>query len=518
MIKGVLIDLGDTLIEQQVDDEEPLSAMELVAFPDAQPVLSQLKTSRYKIAIVSNTSQSNKEHIAEALKKLDLLQYVDTIITSVDVGEKKPHAKMFTTAIENLGLSINEVAMVGNDIIEDIGGAQKLGITTVFLNQDETPVQLQEPPIFTISSLQDLPVLLKSYCGKTTVKPSFSEEEDYEYLSQTAQNAENNFLWSDAARYHIKAANYCLVQNEYEKASSHFMKAARCREQDEDWRETGHLWLQTSETLQHTNPSEVKRSYEDYDGAKHFFMGIETASWDKLTKEEKIGRAYRYTGYHLEQAGANQSAYLQYFKAGLAFDEANDWVQAGRAFYLAIISFIHQFGELNHEYLQHLESSNQQCIAQDKKKFLQRAHLYYQRIAAELYRQGNGGDREIMLIKHKEITRTLARDNGKIGQWLLYTFWKRTSMYGTNFYRWLTLSIFIVIVLFPLLYSTFNLLSPPPVSLADSVHFSIGNFVTLTYIEFTPVGWGVFVAILELITGVFMIGSLVTLVINKIVP
>ena len=44
MIKGVLLDLGDTIIEQQVDLEKTLDLMELKPFPEAKATLSKLKS------------------------------------------------------------------------------------------------------------------------------------------------------------------------------------------------------------------------------------------------------------------------------------------------------------------------------------------------------------------------------------------------------------------------------------------------------------------------------------------
>ena len=526
MIKGILIDLGDTIIEQRVDYKEPLSSMELIAFPDAQPALAELKAHGYSVAIVSNTFQSSATDVAQALEKLGLLQYIDTVVTSSDVGVEKPHPRMFLTALDNLGLSAPEVAMVGDDIAKDVAGAQRLGIITVFVNRNRVPVDTEETPTLVAYSLGDILPLLKPYLDREKEAKSFEqttsaissvEKDDYEQLCQAAQEAKDMLLLDQAARLHFKAANYCLARGDYEKAASHFMRAARCREQDEEWREIGTLWLRVSRALEQAEqPIESKTPYEDYDASQHFFLGIAPESWDTLPSEERIGRAYRYAGYHLEKAGTNQSAYSQYFSAGLVFEASQEWEQAGRAFYLAILSFIRQFGELNKEYLRRLETANRQCILQDEKKFLHRARLYYRRIAAELRRQGNEEDLETMYIEHKEMTRTLARKNGQIGQWLLYTLWRLTSGYGTDFWRWLGWTAILAIGLFPTLYSVFDLLKPRPDTWFESVYFSVAAFVTSSYLDLTPVGWGRLLALSEAVLGLVMLGSLLTLIVNKI--
>ena len=45
-IKAVLFDLGDTMIDERVDDAEPLDQMQLHAKPNARQVLTSCKTKR----------------------------------------------------------------------------------------------------------------------------------------------------------------------------------------------------------------------------------------------------------------------------------------------------------------------------------------------------------------------------------------------------------------------------------------------------------------------------------------
>jgi HAD superfamily hydrolase (TIGR01662 family) len=160
MIKGLLIDLGDTLIEQEVDDETPLSSMNLVLFSDAQPTLAQLKAHGYLIAVVTNTSQSNAVDVAKALERLGLLQFVDAVVTSTDVGVEKPDPRMFQAALEKLQLPAREAAMIGDDLEKDILGAQRLGMTTILVNRNKTTIDLKETSISVVKSLDEALQLL----------------------------------------------------------------------------------------------------------------------------------------------------------------------------------------------------------------------------------------------------------------------------------------------------------------------------------------------------------------------
>jgi hypothetical protein len=356
---------------------------------------------------------------------------------------------------------------------------------------------------------------VESY-NKENADSSDSKQSSPESFEQLAQIAQDQLKWNDAARYHIKAAEHYLSKNDHEKAASHYARAARCREQSEDWREIGELWISASTALAKSKHRDILgQPYEDFDASKHFFMGIDPKIWDNLPLNERIGRAFRYAGYHLEKAGTNQSAYTQYYLAGKAFERINDWDQAGRAFLLATISFIRQYGELNHEHIKCLENACQQGQLQDQMKYLNRTHLYYRRVAAELRTQGNEDDQETMYIKHREVSRTLALKKRKLQEWSALSLWKLTSNYGTDFWRWLIWTGILACGVFPTLYKMLNLLTPQPYTWFDSLYFSIAAFVTLSYLDFAPVGWGRVIALSETIIGLFMLGSLLTMLINK---
>ena len=78
----------------------------------------------------------------------------------------KPSEEFYRLALADLGLAPGEVAMVGDDIESDIGGAQKVGMTGVLVRTGkyrETLVrQSGISPDFTIDSIADLPRLMGS--------------------------------------------------------------------------------------------------------------------------------------------------------------------------------------------------------------------------------------------------------------------------------------------------------------------------------------------------------------------
>lgn len=97
--------------------------------PDKNAVsfLKECKKKALPVCLVTDlfaTIQTKK------LKALKLTDYVDFIVANDEVGFDKPNAKMFTKALEKIGLSEKDVIMIGDHPVKDIQGAQKIGIRT----------------------------------------------------------------------------------------------------------------------------------------------------------------------------------------------------------------------------------------------------------------------------------------------------------------------------------------------------------------------------------------------------
>ena len=102
--------------------------------PETIPVLKALKQNK-TIGLVSNFD--HPRHVRNILADYKLEPFFDTIIISAEVGVKKPNPAIFSFALEQTGLSQNEVSYVG-DTNDDIAGAMAAGIDPIFLAR---PVQ-----------------------------------------------------------------------------------------------------------------------------------------------------------------------------------------------------------------------------------------------------------------------------------------------------------------------------------------------------------------------------------------
>jgi len=76
----------------------------------------------------------------------------------------KPAPAFFRAALEMIGLPADRVAMIGDDLVNDVLGAQAAGITGVLVKTGKfLPSDLEgsDPPDRVIGSIADLPGLLE---------------------------------------------------------------------------------------------------------------------------------------------------------------------------------------------------------------------------------------------------------------------------------------------------------------------------------------------------------------------
>jgi HAD superfamily hydrolase (TIGR01509 family) len=91
-------------------------------YPDAEPVLKELRRRGVPVAVVSNIGWDLRPIFVHS----GLDAYVDHYLLSYELEIQKPDPRIFRTACDLLGLPPTEVLMVGDDLPAD-GGAVALG-------------------------------------------------------------------------------------------------------------------------------------------------------------------------------------------------------------------------------------------------------------------------------------------------------------------------------------------------------------------------------------------------------
>ena len=161
MVKAVIFDLGDTLIQ-----EEQKLGRTYVKVPYVLETLNQL-IDEYKLGIITNVHPTTQEtRIHEILQLAGIFDFFDDIIVSSVVGFEKPDERIFHLAFEQLGVEASEAVMIGNRVSADIRGGNNAGMITILLKWNDRypePYLIEEDkPDYIISSYTQLiPILQK---------------------------------------------------------------------------------------------------------------------------------------------------------------------------------------------------------------------------------------------------------------------------------------------------------------------------------------------------------------------
>jgi putative hydrolase of the HAD superfamily len=103
-------------------------------YDDARAVLASLKYRGYRIGVVSNTIFP-ADYWHPLLNRLGLAGYIETFITSADLGVAKPSPSPFRRALADLHLEPHEAIFIGDTPATDIAGARTAGLRAVLLDR-----------------------------------------------------------------------------------------------------------------------------------------------------------------------------------------------------------------------------------------------------------------------------------------------------------------------------------------------------------------------------------------------
>jgi putative hydrolase of the HAD superfamily len=98
--------------------------------PDVLALLDALRERGLAVGLVSNVFDP-PELMRSLFAELGLLARLDAIALSTEVGKRKPHAAIFASALEQVGVLPSEAVMVGDRLREDVAGAQAAGLVAL---------------------------------------------------------------------------------------------------------------------------------------------------------------------------------------------------------------------------------------------------------------------------------------------------------------------------------------------------------------------------------------------------
>ena len=124
------------------------------------------KLTGYHVGIITNGAHD--EHTDSQLSKvrhLGLSERIQSLTISGEIGVRKPNLKIFEVACERADVLPKEAMYVGDTIQNDIVGANRAGMTSIFINrksEELIPQIAEEQPDYTISNLHEVLSCLKN--------------------------------------------------------------------------------------------------------------------------------------------------------------------------------------------------------------------------------------------------------------------------------------------------------------------------------------------------------------------
>ena len=137
---------------------------------DAQAVLRDVKAMGLRIGLISNTGTTPGEIFRQYMDQLGLLKYFDVLTFSDEVKMSKPGEEIFHMTLGSLGATPAQTIHVGDHVRNDVVGANRCGLKTVWITgfyENEDPSNPDNQPDETVDSLGQVAQAIARLTGRS---------------------------------------------------------------------------------------------------------------------------------------------------------------------------------------------------------------------------------------------------------------------------------------------------------------------------------------------------------------
>jgi HAD superfamily hydrolase (TIGR01549 family) len=160
-LRATCFDFGDTLADEATEEKDAAGVTQRAdLIPGISELVRTLKRRGYPLALVADGHPGAYRNV---LTQHALYDCFDVFAISEELGVCKPDARMFTHALDRLGVppdAYDRTIMVGNHLERDIKGANALGMISVWLDwaprRSKVPADDSERPTFSIRTPLEL--------------------------------------------------------------------------------------------------------------------------------------------------------------------------------------------------------------------------------------------------------------------------------------------------------------------------------------------------------------------------
>jgi len=124
---------------------------------DVVPETMAALRERYTLGVITNGNA--------CVDFIGIGHWFDFVVSSEGAGVAKPESRIFRTALERAGVDAGQVAHVGDDPENDVRGAARVGMRTVWVNPRRIPWPGGATPDAVIRSVGELPATLATLDG-----------------------------------------------------------------------------------------------------------------------------------------------------------------------------------------------------------------------------------------------------------------------------------------------------------------------------------------------------------------
>jgi putative hydrolase of the HAD superfamily len=162
-----MVDVASSFLSSLADRPVPRSTVDVfvevfiaewnegVRYPPGVPGLLRALAPRYRLAVVSDTHEPLL--VPGHLAAMGVADLFDAVVTSVEVGVRKPHPRVYATALSRLGIAAPAAVFVGDSLEADYHGPTAVGMRAFLIDPaGVAPV----PPGHRLDSVLDLAALL----------------------------------------------------------------------------------------------------------------------------------------------------------------------------------------------------------------------------------------------------------------------------------------------------------------------------------------------------------------------
>jgi putative hydrolase of the HAD superfamily len=153
----------DVLAEGGIDDTDLATDLDEVyrharrageiVDPDAVNVLDDLARD-HRLALVTNGAPDVQR---EKLGRAALARHFSAIVISAELGIGKPDRRIFTAALDAIGVPADMAVMIGDSLPRDIGGAHVAGLRSIWIDRGDVVSKPDDPsPDARVASLSQI--------------------------------------------------------------------------------------------------------------------------------------------------------------------------------------------------------------------------------------------------------------------------------------------------------------------------------------------------------------------------